>query len=237
MEMCSNYIMSWNCTVICSMLKIGLYNLDVALQICSSWTMLKMCNIVQWDLLGYHSHTKTQAFHLWNHSMTSCGGNRYMPWNTLSLSAPELVSHKKYAQPFPFHNIAMIYDFIYIYMISYVCPSIFHICPYVSIYYFTCIFTDFHMIQDISGLLSHHFSRMTGLHLPHRGLQVVEQVQRHRPGRGLLTGADGGVVGGDGRLQPGWWNLWSGESWTNHPKMQDLFGISMIFLWSVHAKN
>lgn len=126
---------------------------------------------------------------------------------------------------------------IYIYMISYVCPSIFHICPYVSIYYFTCIFTDFHMIQDISGLLSHHFSRMTGLHLPHRGLQVVEQVQRHRPGRGLLTGADGGVVGGDGRLQPGWWNLWSGESWTNHPKMQDLFGISMIFLWSVHAKN
>ena len=137
-----------------------------------------------------------------------------------------------------FHStILQWYMISYIYMISYVCPSIFHICPYVSIYYFTCIFTDFHMIQDISGLFSHHFSRMTGLHLPHRGLQVVEQVQRHRPGRGLLTGADGGVVGGDGRLQPGWWNLWSGESWTNHPKMQDLFGISMMFLWSVHAKN
>ena len=154
MEMCSNYIMSWNCTVICSMLKIGLYNLDVALQICSSWTMLKMCNIVQWDLLGYHSHTKTQAFHLWNHSMTSCGGNRYMPWNTLSLSAPELVSHKKYAQPFPFHNIAMIYDFIYIYIWFHMYVHLYfiyvHMFPYIISHVFSQISTWFRIFQAYS---------------------------------------------------------------------------------------
>ena len=67
------------------------------------------------------------------------------------------------------------------------------------------------------------------------GLQVVEQVQCHRPSRGLLTRADGCVVGGDCWLQPGWnfcramgrWNVeletsstnFGTFTWKNHPKM------------------